>query len=64
MLMDTTTEVLNAAQRLKAVMKAKGITRAKAKCPICEHGFLHGVLAGRKQHLHMHCDGCDVVMME
>lgn len=50
--------------KLKKVMLKRGITRAKAKCEVCE-GYLHGALLGRKQHLHMHCDGsCKSVFME
>jgi hypothetical protein len=57
-------KVLDAATKLKKVMQKKRITSAKAKCPMCAEGFLHGRLAGRKQHLSMWCDGCTVQMME
>lgn len=57
-------KVLETAMKLKTVMKKRGITSAKAKCPHCDVGFLHGRLAGRKSHLHMSCDGCDVMVME
>lgn len=58
--------ILAAGMKLKKVMLDKKITNAKAKCPVCEHGFIHGRLAGRKNHLRMWCDGegCDVQMME
>jgi hypothetical protein len=56
--------VMEMATKLKAAMVKRGLTRAKAKCQICD-GYLQGTLAGRKQHLHMHCDGpCKAVMME
>jgi len=56
--------VLEMATKLKAAMVKRGLTRAKAKCKICD-GYLQGTLVGRKQHLHMHCDGpCKAVMME
>ena len=49
---------------MKKNMKAKNVTRAKAKCPYCS-GYWHGRLAGPKQHLHMGCDGdCGAMMME
>jgi len=56
--------VLEMGTKLKAAMVKRGLTRAKAKCQICD-GHLQGALVGRKQHLHMHCDGpCKAVMME
>lgn len=52
------------ADKLKKAMLKRGITQAKAKCPECE-GYLLGVLAGPKKHLHMHCTGsCKRKMME
>lgn len=57
-------KIIEAGLKLKKVMRQRAIRRARAKCPFCEAGFLHGVLAGRKDHLHMACDGCDVRMME
>lgn len=58
--------VLAAGVKLKKVMLDKGITSAKAKCPMCDAGFLHGRLAGRKNHMRMWCDGdgCNAMMME
>jgi len=56
--------VLAMATKLKKVMQKRGVNRARAKCEACE-GYLHGALLGRKQHLHMHCDGsCKAVFME
>lgn len=57
-------KILETSCKLKAQMKKRGLIRARAKCPFCETGFLHGQLAGRKAHLHMACDGCDVRSME
>jgi len=55
---------LDMATKLKKVMLKRGVTRAKAKCEACE-GYLHGTLLGKKQHLHMHCDGpCKAIFME
>ena len=55
---------LREAVKLKKVMKKKGIRRARAVCPECG-GILHGVLAGKRDHLHVHCDGpCKRAMME
>lgn len=55
---------LRDAQKLKKVMLRKKLRRARAKCPECD-GHLHGVLAGRRDHLHMRCDGpCKRSMME
>ena len=57
-------DTMKKALVMKANMKKKGITRAKAKCPYCD-GYWHGRLAGPKQHLHMGCDGdCGAMMME
>jgi hypothetical protein len=56
-------KVLDMGVKLKAAMIKRGLTRAKAKCKLCD-GHLHGVLVGRKQHLHMRCDGCSAIMME
>jgi hypothetical protein len=52
------------AMTMKKNMLIKGVTSAKAKCPFCD-GYWHGRLAGRKNHLHLRCDGtCNTVMME
>jgi len=58
--------ILSAGMKLKKTMVDKKIMSAKAKCPVCEHGFIHGRLAGYKNHMRMWCDGegCDVWMME
>jgi hypothetical protein len=47
----------------KANIIKRGLTRAKAKCPYCT-GYWHGVLAGPKKHLHMHCDTCGTMLMQ
>lgn len=59
-------EILDAGTKLKKVMLKRGIRLAKAPCPICGNGMLHGSLAGSKNHLHMYCDGegCNAMMME
>jgi len=52
------------AFKLKRVMKKRGLTAARARCPECD-GVLWGLLAGRKQHLHFRCDGpCQRQLME
>lgn len=57
-------QVATMASKLKKVMLKRGITRAKAKCEMCE-GYLQGALAGPKNHLHMRCDGsCKAFFME
>ena len=43
------------AVKLKKVMMKRGLRTARAKCPECE-GELHGVLAGKRNHLHMSCN--------
>jgi hypothetical protein len=65
-LMDTdrVAKILDAGFKLKSQMKKRGLTAARAKCPFCKDGFLHGRLVGRKDHLHMACDSCDVRSME
>jgi hypothetical protein len=57
-------QVLSAGMKLKAVMQKKGLTRARAKCPLCETGFIHGRLAGPKRDLHMACDSCDARLVQ
>lgn len=66
-------KVLYSAVKLKAVMLKRGLTSAKAKCPLCEIGHLHGRLitgrgAGRHRQsggaFRMWCDGCPAQMME
>lgn len=56
--------IIDAAMRFKAAMIERGKTAATGKCPFCESGRWSGQLAGRKNHLHVACDGCDVAMME
>jgi len=52
------------AMKMKERMKAKKLKEAKAKCPKCE-GYLYAVLAGPKEHIHMHCKGsCKMQVME
>ena len=58
-------KMIDAAMKLKKVMQRKKIRSAKAKCPFCQDGHLHGRLAGRKDHIRMWCDVCeDVRLME
>lgn len=52
--------ILETHVKMKKVMLKKGVRAAKAPCPHCKKGFLHGRLAGRKDHLHMWCDNCTV----
>lgn len=74
--MDNFDEILKKAAILKKNMEAKGLKRAKAKCPFCA-GHWHAVLnqVRRKNgrhglksitnHLHFKCDGtCGSMMME
>lgn len=57
-------DIVNKSMIMKTNMLDKGLVRAKAKCPYCD-GYWHGVLCGRKKHLHMACDGeCKAQMME
>lgn len=61
---DRINEILKKSYIMKQNMQKKGIRAAKAKCPYCD-GFWHGRLMGRKNHLHMMCDGdCGSQMME
>ena len=57
-------QILVKAMAFKKALQKRNLTRGKAKCPFCATGHWHGILAGRKQHLHMACDGCDVQLME
>lgn len=52
--------------KLKGVMLAKGLNRARAKCPRCGNETLQGALAGRKNHMRMWCEtpNCEMRMME
>ncbi len=50
---------------IKRMMKAKGITHGKCRCPTCgAKGKCEAVLAGPRQHLHMRCHECGWGMME
>lgn len=68
-------EVLATAEKFKAVMLKKGITRARTFCPRCRaanpdspsgatlYGFI--VNAGTRKHFRMSCmNGCGMAMME
>lgn len=57
-------KIIEMAMKLKKVMQKRGIRAARAKCELCADGYIHGRLAGRKDHLHMHCDGCDAAMIQ
>lgn len=52
-------KVIETGTKMKKVMQKKKLKRAKANCPHCKKGMLHGMLAGRKEHLHMYCDNSD-----
>ncbi len=58
-------KVFPVAMKLKKVMLAKNISWAKTKCPECS-GWLHGRIAGPRNHLHMACESpsCIMRMME
>lgn len=52
--------------KFKKALQKKGLRKGRAKCPTpgCD-GMLHGVLLGKKDHLHFHCDGpCNMRGME
>jgi hypothetical protein len=52
-------KVIETGTKMKKVMQKKKLKFAKAACPHCKNGMLHGMLAGRKEHLHMYCDNSD-----
>ena len=57
-------ETFETGMKLKRVMLKKKIRWAKTPCPRCG-GWLHGRLAGKRDHLHMSCEGrCGMDMME
>lgn len=56
-------KTLDAAMKLKKVMISQKLTSAKAPCPKCGTGMLHGRLAGRKNHLRMWCDTPNCMQM-
>jgi hypothetical protein len=52
------------AMKLKARMIARGQTAVKVKCGKCS-GYLHASIVGKKNHIHLHCDGpCQRRMVE
>jgi hypothetical protein len=57
-------QILVKAMAFKKALQKRNLLFGKAKCPFCADGHWHGTLNGRKSHLHMFCDGCDVRMME
>lgn len=62
--MEHSSKILDKAMIMKKNMKAKKLTWAKAKCPFCE-GHWFATLNGRKEHIHMRCDGtCGTMMIE
>lgn len=62
--MDRFGSVIETATKLKKVMLKKGLTRARCECPRCG-SFIHGRIAGPRNHLHMACEGgCGMSMME
>ncbi len=62
--MDQFGEVIKTASKLKKVMLRKGLKRARCECPRCGN-FIHGRIAGPRNHLHMACEGrCGMSMME
>lgn len=52
--------VVSTFVKLKSVMMRQGLKAAKAPCPHCKTGFIHGRIAGPKNHFRMWCDHCTV----
>ena len=53
------------AMKVKAKMKERGLTAAKCRCPSYrKKAMAVARLAGRKQHLHLHCGECGYVLIE
>ena len=60
-------EVLTTMVKLKRVMLARGLRRAKTKCPRCGCvGALQGGLVGQRNHMRMWCEtpSCSMEAME
>jgi hypothetical protein len=57
-------KVIITASKFKTVMLKRNLKIAKAVCPHCNGGFLHGRIQGNKNHFHMACDKCDIRFME
>lgn len=57
-------DVIRTAEKFKKVMLKRGLKRARCECPRCGK-FIHGRIAGPRNHLHMACEGqCGMNMME
>lgn len=59
-------KVLEFGMKLKKRMIALGKRRVRVQCPDCPKGtHIWGTLHGRRDHLHMKCEGCgNYTMME
>lgn len=57
---------IDAAQKMKKVMLAKSLTKARAKCVDCDNETMQARIAGPRNHIRMWCDtpGCEMRMME
>ena len=57
-------QALETGLKLKKIMRERGLRRCRCVCPRCGK-LIHAVLAGRKDHLHMACEGaCGMNLME
>jgi hypothetical protein len=54
---------VNRVMKLKAKMIERGLKQARAKC-LCDGGEIRASIAGRKPHIHAHCDKCKQRVME
>jgi hypothetical protein len=57
-------KIVEAGAKFKKALLSRNLTRGRAKCPMCDTGFLHGRIVGPRFHLRFRCDSCDVFMME
>jgi hypothetical protein len=55
--------VLPFAAKLKAVMLNRKLQIARTNCPKCD-GIVRASLQGKKNHIHLKCEKCDVMLME
>ena len=58
------TDIFMVGMKLKKKMIERKLTKAWTHCPFCDSGRINAVLVGKKNHMHMSCNQCDVRMME
>ena len=62
---DEAQEMLDSSGNIKARLREKNLRAGRCTCPSCQaKGECIATLNGSRDHLHLHCRACNMVMIE